>query len=69
MSQKDILSDKKLDKLPNYRSNQYLPPENTTGFASVFVHLHTYGTTIGYLAVFAVSVPLYSEQWHRKPVW
>lgn len=67
LSQKQILSDKQLDEFPNYWPKQYLPPENTAGFALVLVHVCTSGTTVGYLAVFAVSFQVYSEQWHHDP--
>lgn len=67
LSQKKILSDKQLDELPNYQSKQYLPPENTTGFALVLVRLCISGTTVGYLAIFAVSLQVYLGQWQHKP--
>lgn len=67
MSQKEILSDKQLDELPNDRSKKYLPPENTSRVALILVDLCTCGTTTGYVAVFAVSLQVYLEQWHHEP--
>lgn len=66
LSQKELLSDKQHDELPNCWRKQYLPQEDTTGSALVLFHLCTFGTTIGYLAVFAVSLQVYSEQQHHE---